>query len=426
MKWPALILALGFGFATAAGSHASPQRDVAMIEITGEITPTTAGYVSRAINLAAERNNSCLIVRLNTPGGVFDSTQRITEKFFASPVPIVVFVAPKGAMATSAGCYITMAADIAAMSPGTSIGAAHVVLSSGGKDELDDVMKKKLENVGVSYIELIARQRHRNVEWARSAASESVSITEEKALELNVIDLIANDLPDLLRQLDGREVHGKELKTAGATVVPIPMSWGENFFQMFWRPEVTFILLLIAIYGIIGEINHPGAIFPGVAGAIALILFLYLAMVLPINTAGVALVILAVALFIIDVYAPTHGVLTVGGIISFFLGALMLFNRADPAFRLPIGWIIGATAVTTLFFLFVVGAALRARRLPVRAGKETMFGKSVSAVAPINATTGKVFVEGEYWNAVSDAPVEAGQRVEIIGIDGLTLKVKRL
>jgi membrane-bound serine protease (ClpP class) len=252
----------------------------------------------------------------------------------------------------------------------------------------------------------------------------SQAITAEQALELKVIDLIAKDLPDLLTQLDDREVGGKTLKTANANVVDIPMTTQERVLQLLSHPELMLILMLVAIYGIIGELSNPGAILPGVAGAIALILVLYMATVLPVNIAGLALIGLAVVLFIVDIFAPTHGVLTFGGVVAFFLGALMLFNRADPAFRLSLVYIIPATLVTAAFCLFVMGAGLRAQMLPVRAGRETLLGKTVPALARIDAGTGKVFLEGEYWNAVSEVPIEPGHPVEIVGITGLTLKVK--
>jgi membrane-bound serine protease (ClpP class) len=396
---------------------------VATIEIRGAIGPATASYVSRAIDVATRQNDACLIIQLNTPGGLVTSAQEIVDKLYASKIPVVVYVSPEGAGATSAGTFITMAADIAAMAPNTTIGAAHPVGASGEGDT-NSIMWTKAENYVASWAKTIAQKRGRNADWAESAVRKSVSITSEEALDLNVIDLIAKDIPDLLKQLDGREVNGKKLNTAGATIVPIPMSAGEKVFQMLWRPEVMFLLMLIAIYGIIGEINHPGAILPGVMGTIALVLFLYMSTILPVNVAGIALIVLAVILFLVDMYAPTHGVLTAGGIVAFFLGALMLFNRSGPAFHLSLTYIIVATVVTALFFLFVVGAGLRAQRLPVQAGRETMLGKVVPALVPIDAHGGRVFIEGEHWNAVSEVPVEKNQLVEVVAIEGLTLKVK--
>jgi membrane-bound serine protease (ClpP class) len=410
---------------TAAGVAA---ERVNLIKVEGPIGPATAGFISRAIDQAAENQSQCLVIQLDTPGGLLDSTKTIVQKLLGSPVPTVVYVAPAGATATSAGCFITLAADLAVMAPATSIGAAHPVAIGGnpvgGEEKLDDTMKQKLENYAVSYIEIIAARRNRNVEWAKSSVKESASISAEKALQLKVIDLIAKDVPDLLAQLDGREVGGHKLQTKGAEVIEIGMSIREKVFQRLWRPEVMFILMLIAIYGIIGELSNPGAILPGVVGAIALILALYMAAILPVSLSGVTLIVLAIGLFIVDIYAPTHGVLTVGGIVSFFLGALMLFDRADPAFRLSLSIIISATVVTALFFIAIVGAGLRAQLLPVRAGRETMLGKVTPALARIDATGGKVFIEGEYWNAVSEIVVEKGQPVEVLGFDGLTLKVK--
>ena len=285
-------------------------------------------------------------------------------------------------------------------------------------------MKKKLESLASSDIEAIAKRRGRNVEWARASVIESESLTAEKALEKNVIDLIARDHDDLLKQLDGRKAGEKQLATANAKTVFIPMLAREKVFQLLWRPEFMLILMLAAIYGIIGELSSPGAILPGVVGGISLILVLYMSAVLPVNIAGLALIGLAVLLFIADIFAPTHGVLTFGGIAAFFLGALMLFDRTDPAFRLPIGYIIPATLLTAAFFVFVVGAGIRAQFLPVKAGRETMVGQTAPALTAIDATGGKVFVEGEYWTAVSQFPVAAGQVVEIVSVEGLTLKVK--
>ena len=411
-----LVLLLG------ATVHAA---QVGLVKIDGAIGPATASYVSRAIDTAAAQGDECLIVQIDTPGGLMTSMQDIVKKFFASPLPIVVYVFPDGATATSAGCYITMAADVAAMSPRSTIGAAHVVVLEGGDEaKTDDVMKQKLENFGVSYIDMIATNRNRNAEWAKSAARESVDITAQQALNLKVVDLIATNMPALLKQLDGRTVGGKTLHTASATVVEISMSAWEKFSQMFLRPEIMFILMLMVIYGFIGELSSPGAVLPGVVGAIALVLVLYMSAILPVNIAGLVLIGLAVLLFIADAFATTHGVLTTGGIIAFFLGALMLFNHGGPGYQLSLRWIIPATLLTALFFIFVVGKGIGAQFKPAQTGVAAMIGKTVSAQSRIDLAGGKVFIEGEIWNAVSDAAVEAGQPVEITGIAGLTLKVK--
>jgi len=416
-----MVLVLVFWF-----TPATLAEQAGLSKISGAIGPATASYIQRAINEAAAQKYICLIIQLDTPGGLLDSTKEIVQSLYSSPLPTVVYVAPAGATAASAGCFIALAADVAAMSPGTSIGAAHPVAMGGGVtgQEIDEVMKKKLENFATTFIESIAARRNRNVEWAKTAVRESAAITAEKALELKVIDIVAANVPDLLKQLDGRQVNGKLLHTASAELHEVPMLTRERVFQILWRPEVMFILMLIAIYGIIGELSNPGAIIPGVVGAIALVLALYMASVLPVNIAGVALIVLAVGLFVTDIFAPTHGVLTAGGIISFFLGSLMLFDTAGAAFRLSLVLIIPATLITAAFFVFVLGAGLRAQWLPIKAGKESMVGKTTTALTPINAQSGKVFVEGAYWNAVSTEPVEESKPVEVIGVEGLTLKVK--
>ncbi len=412
------------GLFLGASVHAA---QVGLIKINGAIGPATANYIARALDVAAAQDDECLIIQLDTPGGLLQSTKEIVENFYSAKIPTVVYVSPSGASAASAGTFITLAADVAAMAPNTTIGAAHPVeMGVGGitGGETNSVMAEKLANYASSFIKTIADKRHRNVEWAELAVNESICTNSEAALQLNVIDLIATNIPDLLQELNGRSVDGKVLKTAGAEVVTIPMTAGEKFFQLFWQPEVMMILMLIAIYGIIAEISHPGAIFPGVAGALALILLLYMSATLPVNIAGVALILLAVALFVIDVFAPTHGVLTAGGIVAFFLGALLLFNHAPTGYHLPMIWVISTTLVTAVFFVFFVSKGIRAQFKPVQSGAETMLGKTVNAQSRIDAAGGRVFIEGEIWNAVSETPVEAGQAVEVIGRDGLTLKVK--
>jgi len=424
-RWRRLAVA-GIWLALASAARAA---GVGRIDLDGPIGPATAGYVERAIEVAARRQDECLVVRLDTPGGLLDSTRDIVRAFYASPIPVVVYVSPAGASATSAGCFITLAADVAAMAPGTSIGAAHPValggISGGGEDkESGDVMKQKLENYAASYIESIALKRGRNAAWAVESVRNSASVAAEKALELKAVDLLAADLPALLRQLDGRSIHGRTLHTARAELRAIPMTSREKAFQLLWRPEVMFILMLAAIYGIVGELSNPGSIFPGVVGAIALILALYLGAVLPINLAGLALILLALGLFVADIFTPTHGVLTVGGIAAFLLGSFMLF---DPAGGWPqLSWtvILPAALVTAAFFSFVVGAGLRAQWLPAKTGPQAMTGQVATAVTRIDSTGGTVFVEGESWSAVSDTPVAAGAAVTITGLHGLTLQVQ--
>jgi membrane-bound serine protease (ClpP class) len=399
---------------------------VGLIKIDGAIGPATANYIARALDVAVAQNDECLVIQLDTPGGLVDSASKIVASFYAAKIPTVVYVSPAPARAGSAGVFITMAADFAVMAPHTRIGAAHPVElgASGTVEKTDDVMKQKMENDTASFAKSIAEKRHRNVDWAKSAVLESASITAEDALAKDVIDFIAEDMPDLLKQLDHRVVNGKTLHTANAAVVEIPMNPFEQFSQLFLRPEVMFILMLMVIYGIMGELSSPGAILPGVVGAIALVLVLYMSAILPVSVTGLVLIGLAVVLFLADVYSPTHGVLTAGGVVTFFLGAMMLFSQAGPGFGLSLFWILPGTIFTAAFFIFIVGKGIRAQFKPAQTGTGTMIGKTVNALSRIDSAGGKVFIEGETWNATSEIPVETGQPVEITGIAGLTLKVK--
>ena len=420
-RWIAIAIA-----GLVSGAAAAQAAQVGLIKIDGAIGPATASYIARAIDVATAQDDECLVIQLDTPGGLVDSASKIVESFYAAKIPTVVYVAPAPARAGSAGVFITMAADVGVMAPHTRIGAAHPVElgAGGGAEKTDDTMKQKMENDTASFATSIANKRHRNETWAKAAVLESASITAEEALKLNVIDFIAADLPDLLKQLNGREVNGKTLDTADATVVEIPMNAWEKFSQLFLRPEVMFVLMLMVIYGIMGELSSPGAILPGVVGAIALLLVLYMSAILPVNVTGLVLIGLAVALFITDVFATTHGVLTAGGIVAFFLGAMMLFSGAEPGFGLSLFWIFPATMLTAAFFIFVVGKGIRAQFKPAQTGAQTMIGRTVNALSRIDAAGGRVFIEGENWQAVSATPVEAGQPVEVTGIEGLTLKVK--
>jgi membrane-bound serine protease (ClpP class) len=405
---------------------AANAAQVGLIKINGAIGPATASYIGRALDTAAAQNDECLIIQLDTPGGLLDSTEQIVQKIYDAKIPTVVYVAPAPARAGSAGVFITMAADIAVMAPHTRIGAAHPVElgASGQAEKTDDTMTKKIENDTAAFAKSIADKRHRNVDWAIASVRASESITAEEALDKNVVDLLANDLPDLLKQIDGKVCGEKTLHTAETSVTEIPMQTWERFAQIFLRPEVMFILMLMVIYGFIGELSSPGAILPGVVGAIALVLVLYMSAILPVNIAGLLLIGLAVLLFIADVFASTHGILTAGGILAFFLGALMLFNHGGPGYRLSLAWILPATALTALFFIFIVGKGIGAQFKPAQTGTGTMIGKNVSAQSRIDSAGGKVFIEGEIWNAVSATPVEAGQQVEVTAVTGLTLSVK--
>lgn len=398
-------------------------NSVTLISIDGSISPTTTNYIRRGIEVANEQNAECLVIQLDTPGGLLESTKNIVQAFLDSEdLPIVVYVAPEGARAASAGTFITMAAHIATMAPTTTIGAASPVQMGGGQS--DSVMQKKIFNYSESFIESIANRRDRNAEWARSAVRDGEAITADEALELNVIDLIAENHEELLNKIDGRVIEQDTLKTRNATINELPTNLAEKLLGFIIRPEVMLILTMIAIYGIIGEVTNPGAIVPGVAGVIALILVLFASAAMPINIAGFALIGLAIVLFIAEAFTPTFGLFIAGGAVSFFLGALMLFQDLPESMELSWAWLVPATILTTLFFVWIVTEGIRAQFTNSKTGKESMIGKRAEVVEKINSQKGRVFVAGEYWNAVSDEVIKKGQACEIIGINGLTMTVR--
>lgn len=428
-----LILLLSFGLSgktdlqdtvdTSGGSDANRKPRIIMISIEGAISPTTTNYITRGISVAREEEAECLIIQLDTPGGLLESTKNIVQTFLDSKtLPVVVYVAPEGARAASAGTFITMAAHVAAMAPTTTIGAASPVQMGGG--QADSVMQKKIFNYSESFIESIAKRRDRNAEWAKSAVREGEAITAEEALELNVIDLIAADREELITKLNGRVIEEDTLHTQHATITELRPNLTEKLLGFVMRPEVMLILTMIAIYGIIGEVTNPGAIVPGVTGVIALILVLYASAAMPINIAGFALIGLAIVLFIAEAFTPTFGLLIAGGAVSFFLGALMLFQNLPKSMELSWAWLIPATVLTTLFFVWIVTEGIRAQFTISKTGKESMIGKQAEVVEKINSQKGRVFFSGEYWNAVSDANIEEGEKCEIVSIQGLTMKVK--
>lgn len=416
--------------ATAQGSIQDDARarnldrpSVALIRVEEAISPTTTNYITRGIAEARERGSVALVIEMDTPGGLLESTQNIVSALFAAEVPIVVYVSPDGARAASAGTFITMAAHVAAMAPSTTIGAASPVTMSPGA-QADTVMMQKLFNATESFIESIAERRGRNVEWAISAVREGASVTEREALELDVIDLIATSREDLLERLDGRVVEGDTLHTVGAVIDEIPKNLAERFLGLIMRPEVMLILMLVAVYGIMGEVSNPGGIVPGVAGVVALILLLYASAAMPINTAGYILLALAIGLFIAEAFTPTFGLLIAAGAVAFFLGALMLFQDFPQAIELPWQYLIPATILTAVFFVWIATAGLRAQFAPARTGIETLVGQRAEVIDPVNRQGGRVFVAGEYWHAVSDQEIAKGEPCEIEKVDGLTMKVR--
>lgn len=403
----------------------SKEKQVGLITYEGIINPVAAEFITTAIHQASEDRAEALIIKLDTPGGLDTSMRLIIKEINASDIPIVVYVSPPGARAASAGVFITMAAHIAAMAPGTNIGAAHPVAMGG---EMDKEMKEKVENDAAAYIKSIAEKRGRNAKWAEDAVRKSVSVPEKEAMTLKVVDLVAEDLPSLLKQIDGREVitgSGKHiLKTKDAEVKEIPMGMRFKILNALSDPNIAYILMLLGIYGLIFELSNPGAIFPGVVGAICLILAFYAFQTLPINYAGLLLLLLGLILFIAEIKVPSYGLLTIGGVISMILGSLMLMRSDAPYFRISWAVIIPSVATTALFFMFVVGMAIRAQRSKPVTGAEGLVGTTVVAQTDI-APEGMVMLQGELWEAVSDEVIKQGETAVVKAVEGLKLVVKR-
>jgi membrane-bound serine protease (ClpP class) len=422
------ILSIFFLFAFVAAIPSQEKSPIFTIEVDGIINPATAKFITDSIDEAAQKGGQCLIIQLDTPGGLMESMRLIVKKILASNIPIIVYVAPKGARAASAGVFITMAAHIAAMAPGTHIGAAHpVTLGAEGKES--KTMTEKVVNDAVADIKATAKTRGRNVDWAEKAVRKSVSITEEEALKLNVVDLISTDLQDLITKIDGKVVKfdgiTRTLITKGLQPRSIQMSWRDKLLDIISNPTIAYILLMLGIYGIFFELSSPGAILPGVVGGIFLILAFYSLQMLPVNYAGLALILFAIILFIAEIKVVSHGLLAVGGVISLFLGSMMLFQSPVEYMRISLSVIIPAVLVSAAFFIFAVTKAINARLKKPTTGMEGLIGEVGIASTPI-APEGKVSIHGEFWNVMSDQPVEIGEKVKVIGVDNLKLKVKKI
>jgi len=413
------------GPAPSAPPAGPPTPTVDVITVDAPITPTIAEHIIRSIDRAVKDRSEALIIRLNTPGGLVDSTNNIVIKMMASEVPTVVYISPSGGRAASAGVFITLSANIAAMAPTTHIGAASPVQMQG---KMDETMEKKVMNDLAAMIRGIAEKRGRNAAWAEDAVRKAVSITETEALKLKVIDLIAPDVPSLLKQLDGRTVDvvlGKRtLHTANATVREVGMGFRQKVLGIISNPNIAYILMILGFYGLYFELSNPGAIFPGVAGAICLILAFYALQTLPINYAGLMLIVLGIALFIMEAFITSHGVLGVGGTIAMLLGSMMLIDSPIPALRISWAVIIPVVAASALLFIVTLTVAIRAQRSKVDTGREGLIGLVGKALTDIGED-GQVFIRGEYWNARSDEPVVKGDRVMVVAVDGLRLQVRK-
>jgi membrane-bound serine protease (ClpP class) len=419
----AFVLAL---LALAAPASAAPQP-VATIEIEGVISPVTLRLVGLAIDRAQAERAQALIIQLDTPGGLERSMRAIVQRMMNAEVPVVVYVAPTGARAASAGVFITMAAHVAAMAPATNIGAASPVMVGGGT--ADKTMMKKIENDAAAFIRTVALERGRNADWAEKAVREAVAITERDALKLKVIDLIADSVPDLLEKIDGRVIKLPKgpvtLATKGAPIRPIEIGFRDRFLNVITDPNVAYVLMMLGMLGLFFELSNPGVILPGVIGGISLILAFFAFQSLPINYAGLLLILFGIVLLIAEIKIVSHGVLAIGGMVSMALGSLMLFDAPEVGFRVS-WWVIGPTvAATAGLFLFVVAAGVRALGRPPSTGAEGRVGRT----APVRerlGPEGQVMVSGEIWRAVAEGePLEPGAQVRIVGVDGLTLRVAK-
>lgn len=406
-----------------------PAQKVVALTIDGTINPVAASFIERGIKKAERENAECLLIYINTPGGLLKSTRVIVGSLLDAPVPVVAYVSPAGAHAGSAGVFVTMAAHIAAMAPGTNIGAAHPVSMQGG---MDTTMNEKATNDAIAFIRTIAEKRNRNVQWAEEAVRKSVSITGAEALQQKVIDLMAVNTKDLLEQIDGRTVEVSfgtvTLHTKGAQVTNLEMTFIEKILNIVSDPNIAYILLMLGFYGLLFELYNPGAIFPGIVGVIGLILGLYSLHTLPINYAGLALIVFGIILFLLEIKIASYGLLTVGGIVSLLLGSLMLV-RGDSSLefvRISRSVILSFTALSVLFFLFVVGAGIRAQRAKPVTGIEGFIGEAGTTLEVLDPL-GTIRVHGEIWQAESlSGRIEAGEKVSVKSMKNFKVYVEPL
>ena len=414
------------------------------LDIDGAIGPATHDYIKRSLATAATQNARVIIIRLNTPGGLDASMREIIQEIIASPVPVVTYVGPGGARAASAGTYILYASHIAAMAPATNLGAATPVKIGGfpsipdsfdEKQENDqqeradaqDPMTKKIVNDAVAYIRGLAQMRGRNAEWAEKAVREATSLTADEALAEGVIDLIASDIPDLLAKIDGQTVkmQGQEiiLSTQDVAIVELEQDWRTRLLAIITDPNIAYILMLIGIYGLILEFANPGTIVSGVVGAVCLLLALFAFQVLPVNYAGLALIFLGIVFMLAEMFVPSFGALGIGGMIAFVIGSIMLLDMDIPGYGISIPLVATVALITTGFFLFVLGMAVKARQRPVVCGNAEMVG-AIGEVADDFDNEGWVKVHGELWRAKTPMSLRRGQKVKITSVDGLTLTVE--
>ena len=414
----------------SSSSYAEPASLVEVLSLEGTINPVAVERLDKAIELAVKNKAQCLIIQLDTPGGLDTSMRDMIKLMMNSEIPIVVYVGPRGSRAASAGVFLTLAAHIAAMAPGTNIGAAHpVAMGIGGA--VDKEMMEKVVNDAAAYVKSIAQKRNRNVEWAEKAVRESVSITAEEALELNVVDLMAEDMNDLLEKLDGVEVEIMQktltVMTKGASLHFMEMSFREKVLQAIADPNLAYILLMIGIWGIVLEFFHPGYLLPGIVGGICLILAFFALQILSFNMAGLVLIFLAVVLFVLDITVPSYGALTIGGIVSLALGSLMLIDPSAIYISISLEYIVIMVAFTSALFIFIVSYAIKAQFKKPATGPEGMVGSTGITRSNLK-TKGKIQIHGEIWNAILESSGEVirkGEEVEVVRVEGMRLVVKK-
>ena len=400
---------------------------VAVIELDGAITPVTSRLLTAAINRAQAEHDQALVVKLNTPGGLESSMRSMVQSILKAEIPVIVYVAPKGARAASAGVFITIAAHVAAMAPATNIGAAHPVAVGGG--DTGKEMGKKIENDAAAFARSLAAERGHNVEWAEKAVRASVSATEREAVKLKVVDLVADSVPDLLAKIDGRTVKTASgnvtLATKDAPVKLIEVGFRDRFLALITDPNIAYILMMVGMLGIFFELQNPGVTLPGVIGGISLILAFFAFQSLPINWAGVLLILFGVALLIAEIKIASHGVLTAGGVVAMILGSFMLYEAPEVGFRVAWTVILPTVGATAGLVIWAVSAGVRAMMRKPVTGSSGMIGRLAVARSALGPE-GQVQLDGEIWRAVSDGgAIAAGEQVRVMAVDGLTLKVSR-
>ncbi len=420
------VLVLNWFQAGVFANEDEKKPAVYVLTVDGTINPALADYIIKGIEKAQENKASCVIIRMDTPGGVVTTTKTIIKEMINAKLPVVVYVAPSGSSASSAGALITVAADVAAMAPGTNIGAAHPV--AGGGQEIGPAMSEKIINDLTAYIRGIVAKKGRNADWAEQAVRESVSITAEEALEINVIEIIANSLPGLLDALDGRKIEKEGrtfiLETKGAQVEKIVPGLRFKILDVVANPNIAYILMMIGGIGIMMELYNPGLIFPGVAGGICLLLSFFALQVLPVNYVGILLIILSVVLFIVELKVASFGLLSIGAVISLTLGSIMLFDTGETAMRVSWTVIIPMVAAVSAFFIFALGLVVRAWLRQPRTGQQGLIGEVGVALTDLD-TDGKVAIHGEYWNSRSNGRIPKGEKVRVVRVDDLLLTVTR-